>query len=128
MPAAAFPWSPGKQPAATIVAFDHWLRGYAAQNRFAYVDYYGALVDGAGGMKPGLSSEEYVKQFGLGITTQFDKPLVTFGAGPQNNASIEALPSSDQVAYRDRVWTRADGWKSGRPDTATVTATLAAIS
>ena len=29
LPAAAFPWSPGKQPAATIVAFDHWLRGYA---------------------------------------------------------------------------------------------------
>ena len=57
LPAAAFPWSPGKQPAATIVAFDHWLRGYAAQNRFAYVDYYGALVDGAGGMKPGLSSD-----------------------------------------------------------------------
>lgn len=57
LPAAAFPWSPGKQPAAMIVALDTWLRGYAAQNHFAYVDYYSVLVDGAGGMKPGLSSD-----------------------------------------------------------------------
>ena len=57
LPAAAFPWSPGKRPAAMIVALDAWLRGYAARNHFAYVDYYSALVDGAGGMKPGLSSD-----------------------------------------------------------------------
>ncbi len=57
LPAAALPWSPDKRPAATIAAFDDWLRDYAAHNHFTYVDYYGALVDGAGGMKPGLSSD-----------------------------------------------------------------------
>jgi lysophospholipase L1-like esterase len=57
LPAAAFAWSPDKRPAATIVAFDRWLRDYAAHNGFVYVDYYGALADAAGGMKPGMSSD-----------------------------------------------------------------------
>jgi len=57
LPAAAFPWSPDKRPAPTIVAFNNWLRDYAAHNGFLYVEYYAALADAAGGMKPGLSSD-----------------------------------------------------------------------
>ncbi|PXA87130.1 GDSL family lipase [Nostoc sp. 3335mG] len=56
-PAAAFPWSPDKQPAPQIVAFNAWLRDYAAHNRFTYLDYHAALADAQGGMKPGLSSD-----------------------------------------------------------------------
>jgi hypothetical protein len=63
---------------------------------------------------PGLSSEDYVKQFGLGITTQFDKPLVTFGAGPENTAYLDALPASDQVAYRRALWGEATDWNHAR--------------
>ena len=54
-PAAAFPWSPKMHPAPTIVTFNRWLKGYAAQNGFTYVDYYDALVGPDGGMKPGIS-------------------------------------------------------------------------
>lgn len=53
---------------------------------------------------PGLSSEEYVKQYGLGITTQPDKPIVTFGAGPDNALHLNGLPATDQVAYRRALW------------------------
>jgi hypothetical protein len=53
---------------------------------------------------PGLSSDGYVKQFGLGITTQPDKPIVAFGAGPQNAVHLNGLPQSDQVAYRRALW------------------------
>ncbi|UAK23046.1 SGNH/GDSL hydrolase family protein [Sphingomonas nostoxanthinifaciens] len=56
-PAAAFPWSPEKKPAPTIIALNRWLRAYAAENGFAYVDYHAALADANGGMKPGLSSD-----------------------------------------------------------------------
>ncbi len=63
---------------------------------------------------PGLSSDDYVKQFGLGITTQFDKPLVTFGAGPENTAYLDALPASDQVAYRRALWGEAADWNHAR--------------
>jgi hypothetical protein len=63
---------------------------------------------------PGVSSEEYVKQFGLGITTQLDKPLITFGAGPENNATIAGLPVSDQVAYKRALWGEAVEWNHAR--------------
>jgi lysophospholipase L1-like esterase len=56
-PAAAFPWSPDKHPAPAILAFNAWLKAYAARNGFAYVDYHAALTDAQGGMKPGLSSD-----------------------------------------------------------------------
>ncbi len=53
---------------------------------------------------PGLSSEEYVKQYGLGISTQPDKPIVTFGAGPDNALYLNGLPATDQIAYRRALW------------------------
>jgi len=56
-PAAAFPWSPDKQPAPQIVAFNAWLRDYAAHNGFTYLDYHAALTDAQGDMKPGLSND-----------------------------------------------------------------------
>jgi hypothetical protein len=33
----------------------------------------------------------------------------------------------DRVAYDDRTWSRADGWRSGQPQTETVTATMAVV-
>ncbi len=63
---------------------------------------------------PGVSNEEYVKQFGLGITTQLDKPLVAFGAGPENNATVNGLPAADQVAYRRALWGEALDWNHAR--------------
>jgi len=56
-PAAAFPWSPGKQPTPQIRALNAWLRGYAKANGFTYVNYYDALATAEGAMKPGYSSD-----------------------------------------------------------------------
>jgi hypothetical protein len=62
----------------------------------------------------GLSSEDFVKQFGLGVTTQFDKPLVVFGAGPQNNDFLNGLGASDQVAFRRELWGETPDWSHVR--------------
>jgi lysophospholipase L1-like esterase len=56
-PAAAFPWSPAMKPAGQIIAFNAWLRAYAAKNGFTYVDYHAALAGPDGGMKPGYASD-----------------------------------------------------------------------
>ena len=53
---------------------------------------------------PGLSGDDYVRKYGLGITTQFDKPLIVFGAGPENNAYLDRLPPADQTAFRRALW------------------------
>jgi hypothetical protein len=63
---------------------------------------------------PGLSDDAYLAQYGLGITTQFDKPLVVFGAGPRNNTYLAGLPESDQVAFRRALWGEAVDWKHAR--------------
>jgi hypothetical protein len=59
---------------------------------------------------PGLSDEAYVAEFGFGITTQFDKPIVSFGAGPKNMSVLNALAESDQDAYRRELWGEALEW------------------
>ncbi len=63
---------------------------------------------------PGLSTEEYAKQFGLGITTQFDKPIVTFGAGETNNTYSDSLPELDQIAFRRSLWGETPEWNHVR--------------
>jgi hypothetical protein len=68
----------------------------------------------AGRSVPGLSDEDYVKQFGLGITTQFDNPLVSFGAGPENTTYLKGLPATDQVAFRRALWGEAPDWNHAR--------------
>lgn len=62
----------------------------------------------------GISNEEFVKQFGLGVTTQFDKPIVVFGAGPENTAYLAGLPAADQVAYRRGLWGETPDWNHAR--------------
>ncbi|WP_242185869.1 SGNH/GDSL hydrolase family protein [Sphingomonas sp. CARO-RG-8B-R24-01] len=56
-PAAAFPWSPSKQPVPQIAALNAWLRAYAKAEGFGYVDYFAALATPEGAMKPGLASD-----------------------------------------------------------------------
>ena len=56
-PAAAFPWSPGKQPSPQIRALNDWLSGYAKAHGYTYVNYYPALATPDGAMKPGYSSD-----------------------------------------------------------------------
>lgn len=34
------------------------IRAYAERNKITYVDYYSAMVDADGGLKPGLSNDE----------------------------------------------------------------------
>ena len=59
---------------------------------------------------PGLTDEQYIAQFGYGITTQFDKPIVVFGAGPQNAKIQSGLPAGDQVAYKRALWGEHPDW------------------
>ncbi len=48
---------------------------------------------------PGLSQAEFYQQYGYGITTQFDKPIVRLGLGEDNQRIRESLSEADRVAY-----------------------------
>lgn len=49
--------------------------------------------------KPGVTEEEYVEQYGFGITTVFEDPVSSLGRGEQNIAVHAGLAPGDQVAY-----------------------------
>jgi len=57
LPAADFPWRPGQKPVVKIQALNNWLAGYCVNHSITYLDYYSAMADDTGGMKPGLSSD-----------------------------------------------------------------------
>jgi hypothetical protein len=53
---------------------------------------------------PGLSDDEYRAQFGYGISTQLNKPLVDIGLGAQNARILATLAEADKVAYKRSLW------------------------
>jgi lysophospholipase L1-like esterase len=56
-PAFDFPWSPGLAPAPKVVALNEWIKAYAAEKGYVYVDYYSAMKDERGGLPASLSRD-----------------------------------------------------------------------
>ena len=54
-PAADFPWRRGLEPAPKIRALNAQLKAWADSEHLVWIDYYSAMADADGGMKPGLS-------------------------------------------------------------------------
>jgi lysophospholipase L1-like esterase len=57
LPAFDFPWKPGREPAAKIVALNSWIKSYSAEHEHVYVDFYSAMVDARGGLPANLSKD-----------------------------------------------------------------------
>lgn len=57
LPASDFRWHHGLEPAAKIVALNAMIRQYAADHQLGYIDYYGAMVDGHGGLRSELTHD-----------------------------------------------------------------------
>jgi hypothetical protein len=51
---------------------------------------------------PGLTDEEFVEQYGFGLTTL--PPTQAFRAGPDNEAIFNSLADGDKVAYEQTLW------------------------
>ena len=50
LPAEAYPWRPGIEPAFRIIAINRWIEDYAEENDHIYLDYYAAMVNERGGL------------------------------------------------------------------------------
>jgi len=57
LPAFDFSWARGLSPAPKIVEVNAWIKDYAAQKGFVYVDYYSAMKDERGGLPAALSKD-----------------------------------------------------------------------
>lgn len=54
-PSTHFPWRPAMHPAEAIRQRNAWLKQYSASHGLVYVDFYPALANSEGGMKPDLT-------------------------------------------------------------------------
>jgi lysophospholipase L1-like esterase len=57
LPAYDFPWKPGLEPAEKIVALNKWIKAYAGQNSFIYLDYFSSMKDERNGLKSNYSED-----------------------------------------------------------------------
>jgi lysophospholipase L1-like esterase len=57
LPAFDFPWKPGLEPAPKVLALNAWMKSYAADKGFVYVDYHSAMKDDRDGLPAALSKD-----------------------------------------------------------------------
>lgn len=57
LPVFDYSWRPGREPAAKILAINAWMKDYAAQKGYVYVDYHTAMKDARNGLPPTLSAD-----------------------------------------------------------------------
>ncbi len=57
LPAFDFPWKPGLEPAPKIDRVNAWMKDYAAQKGYVYVDYHTAMKDQRDGLPANLSKD-----------------------------------------------------------------------
>ncbi len=60
LPASFFPWRAGLAPAEDVRSLNRWLESFAGQENLIFLNYYSALVNDAGGLKPELASDKAV--------------------------------------------------------------------
>jgi len=56
-PVGHYPWKPDIQPVPIIRQLNQWLHEFCIEQHLVYLDYYAAMADENGAMKPGLSSD-----------------------------------------------------------------------
>ena len=57
LPSSNMPWRNNMNPSQQIRDLNTWLQGYAATHHCTWLDYYSAMADQQGGMRPGLSKD-----------------------------------------------------------------------
>lgn len=57
LPAYDFPWRPGLEPAEKVVKLNDWMKNYAKDRDFVYVDYFNAMADDQNGLREGLGED-----------------------------------------------------------------------
>ena len=57
LPAYSFPWRPGIDPVQKIIDLNKWIKNYATEHHYVYVNYYDAMVDERKGLPENLSKD-----------------------------------------------------------------------
>jgi lysophospholipase L1-like esterase len=57
LPTLDYPWRPGLKPKDKITALNQWMENFCRLNNLVYLDYYSAMVDANGALRPELTKD-----------------------------------------------------------------------
>jgi lysophospholipase L1-like esterase len=57
LPTLDYPWRPGLKPRDKITALNRWIEKFCRLNNLVYLDYYSAMVDANGALRPELTKD-----------------------------------------------------------------------
>jgi lysophospholipase L1-like esterase len=57
LPTLDYPWRPGLKPKDKITALNQWMENFCWLNNLVYLDYYSAMVDANGALRPELTKD-----------------------------------------------------------------------
>ncbi len=60
LPAGRIPWRPGIDPRQEVVALNRWMESFAAEQKLVFLNYYAAMVNADGAMRPELAEDAFV--------------------------------------------------------------------
>jgi GDSL-like Lipase/Acylhydrolase family len=87
-PARDFPWRPGLDTRTPIAALNGWLEGHAKRVHATYANYFSALTDGDGGMRPGVAYDGvHPTQGGYAIMRPVAEVAMRMAAMPASRAN-----------------------------------------
>ena len=78
LPAAIYPWAPGKHPDVLIPVLNQLLKDYAKQNQVEYLDYFSAMTNGKNGMQKQFTNDGvHVTKEGYQIMINMVKKVIS---------------------------------------------------
>ena len=78
LPAAIYPWAPGKHPDVLIPELNQLLKDYAKQNQVEYLDYFNAMTNGKNGMQKQFTNDGvHVTKEGYQIMINMVKKVIS---------------------------------------------------
>jgi lysophospholipase L1-like esterase len=60
LPAKLFPWRKEADPREEVIALNKWLASYAAEQNVVFLNYFPALADNDGALRPELAEDKYI--------------------------------------------------------------------
>ncbi len=77
LPAYDFPWNPGVYPSEKIILLNKWIKKFASDNDYLYIDYYTSMVDEKKALKAELTYDGvHPNETGYKLMEKLAEPVI----------------------------------------------------
>jgi lysophospholipase L1-like esterase/catechol 2,3-dioxygenase-like lactoylglutathione lyase family enzyme len=98
LPVYDYPLKPGLQPAEKIITLNKWIKDYALQHDFFYLDYFSSLVDERKGMKAAYSPDGvHPNLAGYKVMEPLAEKAIALALQKSNGMTVSQSPVMDHT-------------------------------